>query len=63
MHVFTGKAILAALNNERQILMAMAVFLVVFYCPGDLGLGLITIPPVYASVCTLKENAAVALRI
>ena len=53
--IFTGKPILAALSDERQILMATAVFLVVFYCPGDLGFGLVTIPPVYASVCTLKE--------
>jgi len=50
-----GKPILAALSDEAQLVMATLVFLVVFYCPGDLGFSLITIPPVYATVCTMKE--------
>ena len=55
LHIFAGKPILAALSDETQLVMATLVFLVVFYCPGDLGFSLITIPPVYATVCTMKE--------
>ena len=46
---------MSAFGDERQLAVASLVFLVVFYCPGDICFSLVTVPPVFAMVCAAKE--------
>jgi len=50
-----GKPILAAFSNEHLLLLATIIYLVTFFCPGDLGYKFVKLVPVYAAVCTIKE--------
>ena len=53
--VFLGKPILAAFSNEHLLLLATIIYLLTFFCPGDLGYKFVKLVPVYAAVCTIKE--------
>ena len=50
-----GKPILAAFGDEHLLLMASVIYLVLFFCPGDLAYKFIKLVPIYATVCTIKE--------
>jgi len=50
-----GKPILAAFGDEHLLLIASFIYLVLFFCPGDLAYKFIKLVPIYATVCTIKE--------
>lgn len=50
-----GKPILAAFSDEKLLVYATIVFLVVFFSPADVGFSLLHYSPVYFAICVLKE--------
>lgn len=51
----TGKPMFGAFSDEYLVLIATAIFLAVFYSPGDIVYKLVKIKPVYLVVCVVKE--------
>lgn len=50
-----GKPVFAAFGDEYLFTASSIVFLLVFFCPGDLFYKLMTIKPIYAAICVVKE--------